>query len=360
MECWRTQRAILSFLPQVNDVKYPNIGGGMKKEYNYCMDFVKGIACFSVILMHCEFPGYLGVLLQCITRFSVPFFFMVSGYFANQGVKLSEADECRSNRGKIKHILRIILAAMLVHGAFSAVKIFTGIKSLNISALHILVWICLNQPVIVNGSLWFLFALLYVYIAYACLSKLHMVKFAYKMIPVLFCGYILLAQGMHLINIQVPNCVYRNFLFEGIPFFMLGHWLHFMEEEGRLDSIENRKLVFVIILTTLLCPLERSLLGRDFGVNIVTIPQVMAIFCLCIKQKRYGAGILQVIGKRYSMYIYVLHMIVYELLTIAITRWGVNDELIIMYAMPVFTCLITLMLSMLIYQFNNRKWNVSV
>lgn len=52
-----------------------------KKQYNYCLDFIKGIACIFVVFMHCEFPGILGTAVQAISRFCVPFFFMISGYF---------------------------------------------------------------------------------------------------------------------------------------------------------------------------------------------------------------------------------------------------------------------------------------
>lgn len=53
----------------------------MTKQYNYCLDFIKGIACIFVVFMHCEFPGILGVAVQAISRFCVPLFFMVSGFF---------------------------------------------------------------------------------------------------------------------------------------------------------------------------------------------------------------------------------------------------------------------------------------
>lgn len=45
---------------------------------NYCIDLVKGIACICVVFIHCEFPGMLGMMVQTISRFSVPFFFMVT------------------------------------------------------------------------------------------------------------------------------------------------------------------------------------------------------------------------------------------------------------------------------------------
>lgn len=52
-----------------------------QKQYNYCLDFIKGIACMFVVFMHCEFPGIFGTAVQAVSRFCVPFFFMVSGYF---------------------------------------------------------------------------------------------------------------------------------------------------------------------------------------------------------------------------------------------------------------------------------------
>ena len=52
-----------------------------KKQYNYCMDFLKGIACIFVVFIHVKFPGNFGQSVQAIARFAVPFFFMVSGYY---------------------------------------------------------------------------------------------------------------------------------------------------------------------------------------------------------------------------------------------------------------------------------------
>ena len=51
------------------------------KKYNYCLDFIKGIACIFVVFFHCSFPGIMGMSIAAVGRFAVPFFFMVSGYF---------------------------------------------------------------------------------------------------------------------------------------------------------------------------------------------------------------------------------------------------------------------------------------
>ena len=54
---------------------------GMFRQHNHCFDFLKGIARVCVVFMHCEFPGVLGTVIQTISRFSVPFFFMLSSTF---------------------------------------------------------------------------------------------------------------------------------------------------------------------------------------------------------------------------------------------------------------------------------------
>lgn len=38
------------------------------KQYNYCLDFIKGLACIFVVLLHCDFPGATGVAIQDISR----------------------------------------------------------------------------------------------------------------------------------------------------------------------------------------------------------------------------------------------------------------------------------------------------
>ena len=51
----------------------------MTKQYNYCLDYIKGIACIFVVCMHCEFPGIMGATVQTISRFCVPFFSYLCG-----------------------------------------------------------------------------------------------------------------------------------------------------------------------------------------------------------------------------------------------------------------------------------------
>lgn len=286
------------------------------KKYNYCLDFLKGIACMFVVFMHCEFPGITGIAVQAISRFCVPFFFMVSGYFCFRPlVQQSDIQNAAIvNRGgynsliikkKVTYIAKITFYASLFYFAFVLLQqLFFHNQNFTITWKALFNWVVFNVPKVVAGQYWFLFALLYAYIFYGLLEKLNLRKFSYILAAVMFVVYVIMAQGMHLAGIGIPNYIYRNWLVEAFPYFMLGHWIH--ENQVRIN-ISNKTLITIIIVTTLLCWVERWIMGRDFGVNIVTIPQVFALFLYGVKNPTRHEGIIQRLGRDCSMLVYILH-----------------------------------------------------
>lgn len=301
--------------------------------------------------MHCEFPGYFGTVVQCISRFCVPLFFMVSGYFSYRDSRFSSKGSfcLNDHTRKVKHIFIIILWASIIYFLYALIIHSIG----TVSYKGIIIWAIFNQPILIPslwGHLWFLYSLLYVYIAYAFIDKLGIHRIAIAAIPVLFIAYIVLAQGMHLFGVDIPNYLYRNWLLEGLPFFLLGYWLHKKEKEGYLKKFSNSWILAVIIIFTVLCIPERYLMNRDFGVNMVTIPQVTAIFCFAVNNHQYGKGIVQKIGKNLSMYIYVFHIMVWRIVEGILANLGLLGNRITLYFLPILVCVFTLLLSTLIYK----------
>ena len=305
---------------------------------NYTLEFVKGIACICVVLMHCEFPGYLGTLVQCVSRFCVPFFFMISGYFCFKN------DRIVNYKNKIKHIAIITLFATLF---YLIIAVIGG--NISFSFKGLLFWLVFNQPIIIAGQMWFLFALLYDYILFGLTEKLKLTKYTAYALPVCLVMYIALAQGAHLFGISVPNMIYRNFLVEGLFFFSLGYWIHRKEDKLKFS---NKLLIAVLVTTTLLCPVERLIMGRDFGVNIMTFPQVTALFLLCLNNAdKFRKSRLTVLGNRYSLYVYVLHPAIWHSLEKVYAVLNIGDNIIAMYCMPLLCVAFAILVSILTYQF---------
>ena len=325
------------------------------KQYNSCLDFLKGIACMFVVFMHCEFPGIIGIAVQAISRFCVPFFFMVSGYFCFRPLmQLADSKNVAVVNGggnslvikkKAQHIAIIALYASLFYIAFALLQqaLFHN-QDFSVSKVKVAYWLVLNKPFVIAGHLWFLFALLYVYIFYGLLERFNLRKFAYNMAAVMFVVYICLAQGAHLAGCQVPNPIYRNWLVEAFPFFMLGHWIH--ENQDRIN-ISNKALIAIIVVSTLLCLVERWFMGRDFGVNIVTIPQVFALFVYGVKNPTSHEGAMQRMGRDCSMMVYIIHIAIWVLLDGIYKYMGIAENLLALYIKPVLVVVFSLLFALL-------------
>jgi surface polysaccharide O-acyltransferase-like enzyme len=215
---------------------------------------------------------------------------------------------------------------------------------LSVSKVQVASWLVLNKPFIVAGHLWFLFALLYAYIFYGILERFNLRKFAYILAAVLFVVYICLAQGAHLAGIHVPNPFYRNWLVEAFPFFMLGHWVH--ENQDRIN-ISNKVLITIVIITALLCWVERWIMGRDFGVNIVTIPQVFALFVYGVKNPTRHEGTMQRMGRDCSMMVYIIHIAIWVLLDGIYKYMGIAENLLALYMKPVLVVVFSILFALL-------------
>ena len=153
---------------------------------------------------------------------------------------------------------------------------------------------------------------------------------------------------------KIPNMFYRNFLIEGFPLFMLGYWLHSTSDKVT-TFFNDGILLLLLVLSTMACLGERMLLGRDFGVNISTFPQVSALFILCMKHpEKYENSIISRFGAKLSMLIYVLHIFVWRRLNTVYKHLHVSNNTILLYLKPILVLVITILLSMAITVFMEK------
>lgn len=94
-----------------------------------------------------------------------------------------------------------------------------------------------------------------------------------------------------------------------------------------------------------MCLVERWIMGRDFGVNIVTIPQVFAMFIYGVKNPTRHEGAIQRMGRDCSMMVYILHPAVWTTLRGVYGQLGLSDNLPALYLMPIMVLLLSIILS---------------
>ncbi len=267
------------------------------KEKNDCLNLWKGIAAFSVIWLHCGFfLGDKGKILSSLARFAVPFFFLVSGYFAS-------GRNWKTIRRRAVHILRLLLLGNAVYLLWELLQgeTLASIFGTKNWVTDFLLWN--YSPT--APHLWFLGALLYCYLFYGFLLYAGWEKKADFLIPLLLGANLLLGEGRVLLPVALRVRCIRSFVFTGLPFFLWGCKL--AEKESRRSDLPA---VVVIVLGGILAAAEQGLTGYE-ELHLGNILMAGGIFRLALARPELGQGSrLTRLGEVLSGSIYLWHLLV--------------------------------------------------
>ncbi len=293
----------------------------MNDKRNYYLDYWKGIACFVVVYAHTYYPFYIGThdlgdLIKGFMRFAIPLFFMVSGYYCYYTDREIAAKKIG---GKIKHIFTIFLTAVLfwltvsvamgllgdnyggINGIIAALKMQFTLKNM-------VYWVFLNQDPFIK-ILWFISALLYVYILLIPINKYNLYKHGYIASIVFLIAHVILGNVTKLYGIKVDAVYYRNFLLFGFPFFMMGHFIR-ANQDGLTKKFTVKMCVVFIVLGELLVIPEWFFIGKTemYIGNILTTFFVFVLTIILPARKK--DSFITTIGRDMSLFIYITHMFV--------------------------------------------------
>ena len=214
---------------------------------NETLDTLKGFACLAVVILHCPFPTKIGSILSIYTRFAVPLFFIISGYFCRFSVSGSDLTKLKK---KVSHVLHILAAGLLLYGIIG-VFINGGLSAWRITTIEVLDWVFFNAvPKNIfpyGGHLWFLFALLYCYPLYYLLNKLfkgsrHLYTIAGVLIIFRYIYAVLIENSI----IPGKECFYTNVWLVGLPFFVVGVCIRETRLLEKISVSTNYKVLFFV------------------------------------------------------------------------------------------------------------------
>lgn len=344
----------------------------MYKQTNNTIDFFKAMACIGVVLIHCRFPGAFGALMRTIARFAVPFFTMISGFYLLNN-EVERVDTVRLKR-KIKHMLKLIVGAELFAFTFFVFGDLISKHTLNFVILKytdVARWIKLvwdNTPLSYT-HFWYLYALLYCYIAVLFMKKVKIRMGGGKTViisaVVLFGAFYSMSA---ISNTDLPfhfmisigredniSALYNLFLFRSEPFFLIGIAIRIYEQKIKnSELLSKRNLMICMIVGVLLSILERLILG-DVQIFIGTSLMVLTIFSYCIKYPDGINGQVEKIGKNLSMYVYIIHVSVMEVVNWLGKVIGICDFAVFQWIRPVIVITVSLLCATLLYEFRTKK-----
>lgn len=321
------------------------------KRQNECLNFFKGLACIFVVSLHVRFPvEAIDGPIQCIARFAVPLFFMISGYYCCYD---TEIEYLRKLPGKIKHIAKICLFSFVFWILMQYAVCFLGSGEHSVSELtkkmfsikSLIRLIFLNDDPVIS-ILWFLLALLYCYVIYYTGAQKNCLKLFPKLIfPTLFVHFILGNIGNGMLGWTIDVEFYRNAWFMGFPLFTIGHELR-KNQDLILKKISSKNAISLIASGIVLSLVEWMIVGGRQQMYVGSI--MMAVGCIGYSIWNYERKIISVIayiGRFLSLYVYVLHISLGILIDKLAKIVAVNDMLFYQCLKPTLVILCTIVFS---------------
>lgn len=265
---------------------------------NRSIDAVRAIACVFVLFVHCPFPGTFGVYVSALARFAVPFFLMVSGYYAFRD---TDAAMLAAARRQLRSTAKLTLIGTLFYAACNTLRdALSGSHPLSwlyslLNAEGIRRLILFNRAIFLSSVMYYLFMLLYVYALYMLLLRAKAMRFAYTAIlPLLMTGVVLNE------FVAAPWYYTGNWLLTGLPFFLLGHFI-----AARRLRIPHPE--WLILPGALLLCFETQL-NAEIYVSFGAILLSVSIFlsCLAHPQGRMPQALVR-FGRSGSVVLFIIH-----------------------------------------------------
>lgn len=209
---------------------------------------------------------------------------------------------------------------------------FNGINTFISIAKKAIVFLFLNDSPF-RTHLWFLNALLYCYIIVYMYKKyikkeFYNVAFLIGAIFLISC-YIIIS----IIFMQThTNKIYliRNFIFIGLPFFYIGNYIRRTEISSK---IKNKSLIVIMIISIIMLFIEAKLYISEMYIGNVIF--AISVFIFSIKNPNIKLKILEIIGDKYSLYMYILHPMLKDIINILYENIQLNSNLML-FAKPIF------------------------
>lgn len=276
---------------------------GVSMEENKCLNFMKGISCLTVVLLHCPLPGVVGAGIIYALRFPVPVFFMISGYFCYY------RDTAWIKRAQMK-ILRLLVCSELFCGMVTFICDREGaagqLKELALWSHPLRTLFC---GTLFNATLWYLYAMLWTWLFMVLVKRKACIGRCYFFIPLILAVHIigrLYIQETKDINVWIY--LFRSPFLYGIPFVLSGHFL--AEKREWINRHMSAFRCALLLIGGGFVMVAEYMVWKcfmDIWLSTVLITLSMFIFAM----QHPGMEIFPVIarvGKKYSMIIYVSHI----------------------------------------------------
>lgn len=325
----------------------------MSNKQNTTLELFKLFASYMVISIHLPFYGNFGITMDALARFVVPLFFLVSGFFS-YGITPDKI------KRRIKNIAILLVVSTVSYTLFNLANLVLNFgideivsyfsRYLNFYVLAKL--LVFNVP-LSSGHLWYLFAILYVYIIFFFVTK-----FRIKENVIFVISFLLLALQISLGEVLsafgnvLPIPLLRNFALVGIPFFGLG--LLAKKHENKLHNTPTIVIILLFVTGVIESLFSRYLFGKNelyFGSILI----LFAIVAMFIKYSNVNYPRFLSVLTGCSTYIYIYHLLISSLLWKGYEFLNINrDSILILNIHPIAVCISSTIIAYCIIRISHK------
>lgn len=267
---------------------------------NQMIEIMRFLSCLVILFIHCGLPNPYGRFLNYYGRFAVPFFLLVSGYFAYGG------DLSAKSAKKASQTLCLIFTHGTICILWNCVNAFLSSGSFTnwiqpyLTAKHFQNFVFYNRAIFINSVFYYLFMILYVYIFCLIVCKIKLIS-SRHVYGLALCLFLIAYYKLQFTSVDWYEI--GNFLFTGIPLFFLGHFYH---AKPQIFRTVKGKEVFIVLIGVLITYLECTML-RSTYLSFGQIAIASSLLCFCINNSNANGGILASFGSRCSLYVMLYH-----------------------------------------------------
>lgn len=285
------------------------------------LNIAKFFCIFFIVMIHTS--DELLALFTPLCRMAVPVFLMITGYFLPD-------DECIIQENRLKRMIKKLFIILIIANSFYLLVDFAinqpHIKNFIKYHIHhgkerdLLFWTPTEAP------LWYLGAVVQALIILWIAIRINKLKWCFAIALAGLVGGMAIGVYHPLFGLEATSLYYsRNALTVGLPALMVGILIR--KYENRLPSHRFRIAIFSVVLG--LSYLEIILLGDKIGygdIFIMTLPLGASAFALALipNVSSIVGNTLAAIGRKYSLYIYVLHPFVAKHIQAPLSLNGMN------------------------------------
>ena len=278
-------------------------------------DTFKAIAALMIVSMHCRFQG--DDVWNALCRIAVPYFFMVSGYFVYHQENDNILKRCEKNIKKLVVMNIALMIALSIYYIWTKGGDAKAIRSLwrLLTTKEFLLYNLKFQP-----HLWFIRALIYLYIALWIWKKIFKDKLDLllgSICWIMLIGNLVISKYSFLFSeitispdqFEIPN----KFLGTAIVAFFMGYYIK--KHQSTIMAIaEQKKVVLALLLAScVIFGIEYITLNTYFvdlpKCNYISTYMIcFMVFLTAVAFPELKMGFLNIIGNKYSLWVYILHI----------------------------------------------------